>query len=195
MAMLSIILLSTLVSVAGLAGCNREKPAEVHLDRRIAQAPMSTAKGPKPLRLGMGAMITPKEGYVYYYQLKEYLAEKIGRPIDLVDRDNYTEIDKMLEKRELEIGFVCSGPYVEGHDRYGLEIIAVPEVNGVSTYQAYIIVPQKSPAQGVPGTARRQIRFYRSQIQHRHARTHLHARPDARNPQVFLQKGHLHLRP
>ncbi|HLO26367.1 MAG TPA: phosphate/phosphite/phosphonate ABC transporter substrate-binding protein [Geobacteraceae bacterium] len=146
MAMLSIILLSTLVSVAGLAGCNREKPAEVHLDRRIAQAPTSTAKGPKPLRLGMGAMITPKEGYVYYYQLKEYLAEKIGRPIDLVDRDNYTEIDKMLEKRELEIGFVCSGPYVEGHDRYGLEIIAVPEVNGVSTYQAYIIVPQKSPA-------------------------------------------------
>lgn len=149
MARLSKILLSALVSVAalvGLAGCNREKPVEVHLDRKVNMSPMSTSKEPKPLRLGMGAMITPKEGYVYYYQLKEYLAEKIGRPIELVDRDNYTEINKMLEKRELEIGFVCSGPYVEGHARFGLEIIAVPVVNGVPTYQAYIIVPQESPA-------------------------------------------------
>jgi phosphonate transport system substrate-binding protein len=52
----------------------------------------------------------------------------------------------MLEKRELEIGFICSGPYVEGHDRYGLEIVAVPVVNGVPTYQSYIIVPHSSPA-------------------------------------------------
>ena len=145
-AKLSIILLSALVSAAGLTGCSREEPVEVRLDRTTAMAPMSTAKGPEPLRLGMGAMITPKEGYVYYYQLKEFLARKIGRPIELVDRDNYSEIDKMLGTGELEIGFVCSGPYVEGHDRYGLEIIAVPEVNGVSTYQAYIIVPQKSSA-------------------------------------------------
>ena len=143
---ISVILLSTLASVAGLAGCTREEPVEVRLDRRVALATMSSTTGPKPLRLGMGSMITPKEGYVYYYQLKEYLAQKIGRPIELVDRDSYTEIDRMLEKKELEIGFVCSGPYVEGHDRYGLEIVAVPVVNGVPTYQSYIIVPSGSSA-------------------------------------------------
>jgi len=143
MARLSIILLS-LVSV-GLTGCSRKEPLGVHLDRKTALAPMTSTRGPKPVRLGMGAMITPKEGYVYYYQLKEYLAQKIGRPIELVDRSNYSEINKMLETGELEISFVCSGPYVEGHDRYGLEIIAVPVVNGVATYHAYIIVPSDSP--------------------------------------------------
>jgi phosphonate transport system substrate-binding protein len=127
-------------------GCNRDKSVEVRLDRNIGMKAMSSGKGPKPLRLGMGAMITPRDGYVYYYQLKDYLAGKIGRPIELVDRDNYTQINQMLEKGELEIGFVCSGPYVEGHDKYGLEIIAVPEVNGTATYNAYIIVPAASPA-------------------------------------------------
>ena len=146
MARLSALLLSLLAAAAGLTGCSRQEPVAVHLEKKTPLAPVSTAGGPKPIRLGMGAMITPKEGYVYYYELKEYLARKIGRPIELVDRNNYSEINKMLETGELEFGFVCSGPYVEGHDRYGLEIIAVPEVNGVSTYHSYIIVPQEIPA-------------------------------------------------
>ncbi len=141
---LSVAALSALALLVVLAGCKREKPAEVRLDRRIDLAAMSSAKGPKPLLLGMGAMITPKEGYVYYYQLKEYLAGKIGRPIELVDRDTYAQINAMLKQRELELAFVCSGPYVEGHDSYGLELVAVPEVSGTPTYRAYIIVPEDS---------------------------------------------------
>jgi phosphonate transport system substrate-binding protein len=134
---------------AGFSGCNREEPVMVRLDRAIVQTPSSSARGPKPLRIGMGAMITPKEGYAHYHQLAEYLARKIGRPIELVDRDNYTQINKMLQNRELEVSFVGSGLYAEGHGSYGLEIIAVPEVNGTSTYHAYIIVPKESSARNL----------------------------------------------
>lgn len=132
--------------IAGLPGCSRKDSVEVRLDSTQTQSALSSTRGPKPLRIGMGAMITPKEGYLYYQELKAYLAEKIGRPIELVDRDNYSQMKKMLANRELEISFVGSGLYVEGHDTHGLEIIAVPEMNSATTYYAFIILPKDSPA-------------------------------------------------
>jgi phosphonate transport system substrate-binding protein len=127
-----------------LAGCTREEPTRVNLTNSKVMTPTSSVKGPEPIKIGMGAMITPKEGYAYYYQMKEYLAQKIGWPVELVDRDTYDQIAKALKSDELNVAFVCSGPYVEGHDSYGLKIVAVPVVNGTPTYHAYIIVHQKS---------------------------------------------------
>lgn len=95
----------------------------------------------------MGAMITPKEGFLYYKQLKEYIEKRLGQPVQLVDRGNYDEMNRLLETGDIDAAFVCSGPYVEGKERFGLQLLAMPLVKGKPLYHSYIIVPLNSPAQ------------------------------------------------
>jgi phosphonate transport system substrate-binding protein len=94
----------------------------------------------------MGAMITPRAGYVYYQRLKGYIEKRLGQPVQLVDRGNYAEMNRLLEEGGVDIAFVCAGPYVEGKQRFGLELLAMPLVKGKPVYHSYIIVPLDSPA-------------------------------------------------
>lgn len=138
------VLLAVLLLAHGLWGCGKQEARVVSLGHRTPLRPQSSATTAKPLRLGMGAMITPKDGYLYYHKLKLYLEEKLGRPVQLVDRDNYDQLLKLLRQGELDASFICAGPYVEGHEKFGLEILAMPLVDGVPQYYAYIIVPKDS---------------------------------------------------
>jgi len=129
-----------------LASCRKQEPSQP--DREPAQTlqpRLSTARV-KPLRIGMGAMLTPKEGFVYYRQLKGYIEKRIGQPVQLVDRGNYDEMNSLLETKDVDAAFVCSGPYVEGRERFGLQLLAMPLVKGQPVYHSYIIVPVGSPA-------------------------------------------------
>lgn len=125
--------------------CNRTEPPKVKL--KSVDAAKETAELPKqqPLRIGMGAMITPKEGYIYYQRLQGYIEKKIRQPVQLVDRDNYDEMNSLLESGGVDAAFVCAGPYVEGKIKYNLELLAVPLVKGKPLYHSYIIVHKDSP--------------------------------------------------
>jgi phosphonate transport system substrate-binding protein len=61
-----------------------------------------------------------------------------------VDREGYAEINEMLKDGQLEAAFVCSGPYVDGHAQFGLELLAAPQAYGAPVYYSYIIVPRES---------------------------------------------------
>ncbi|MBL0224906.1 MAG: phosphate/phosphite/phosphonate ABC transporter substrate-binding protein [Geobacteraceae bacterium] len=129
------------------AACkNQEQP---QISRTAEQSPQErlSSSTVKPLRIGMGAMITPKEGFIYYRQLSEYIEKKLGHPVQLVDRGNYDEMNRLLETKEIDAAFVCAGPYVEGKERFGMELLAMPLVKGKPVYHSYIIVPAGSPAQ------------------------------------------------
>lgn len=142
-----------------LTGCSDKNAKEVRLEQQHILKRASSASVRTPLRLGMGAMITPKEGYVYYKQLKDYLEEKFDRPIQLVDRENYDQVNKLLESGGLDVAFTCAGPYVEGHEKFGLELLAVPLVNGKPFYHSYIIVPQDSPVRDFAGLRGKSFAF------------------------------------
>lgn len=112
------------------------------------EKPLPNAPAPPnatPLRIGMGAMITPKEGYVYYQRLQGYIQKKLGRPVQLVDRENYDEMNDLLESGGVDIAFVCAGPYVEGNAKFHLELLAMPLVKGRPLYYSYILVHKDSP--------------------------------------------------
>lgn len=94
----------------------------------------------KPFRVAVCSTLSPQEVFRYYRDIIDYIGQKLDAEIELVQRGSFENILGLLEREELDIGFVCSGPYVEGHDRFGLEMIAAPEMNGKSVYYAYIIV-------------------------------------------------------
>ncbi len=112
--------------------------------RQVAR-PAEPRDSPHTLRVAVGAMISPLQTFIHYQQLMAYLGRKVGRPVKLVQRKTYGEINKLLGKGEIEAAFVCSGPYVTGKDAYGLKLLAAPVVQGRPRYRSYLIVKADSP--------------------------------------------------
>jgi len=107
------------------------------------------AAAAEPLRIGLAAMISPKETLVHYKSIMDYVGEKLGQPVEMVQKKTYDEMDAALQKRELDVAFVCSGPYVRDRDRFGAELLVAPQSYGKPVYFAYIIVPKDSKAQAL----------------------------------------------
>ncbi len=110
-----------------------------------SQEPSATAAGDE-LTIAIAGMVTPKDGLEYYLGLAEYVGRKAGRPVRLVHKASYEEVNGMLEDGKIDVAFVCSGPYAKGHDAYGLTLVAAPVVNGKPEYYSYVIAPASSPA-------------------------------------------------
>ncbi len=98
----------------------------------------------KSLRVAIAAMVSPKETFVHYKELLEYLGEKLHREVELVQRKTYGEINELLGDGEIDLAFLCSGPYTTEKSKHGFELLATPEINGSHFYQAYLIVNEKS---------------------------------------------------
>jgi phosphonate transport system substrate-binding protein len=107
--------------------------------------PVTPPVGQQHLRVAVAAMVSPKETFVHYRELLEYLGEKLNQEVELVQRKTYGEINELLGKGEIDLAFLCSGPYATEKDKYGFELLATPEINGSHFYQAYLIVNEKSP--------------------------------------------------
>lgn len=133
----------------GITGCE-ERDANKYVDLEkgetlaLAGEKKLSLKG-NPLRIAIGSMITPREGYVYYKKLLDYIEERIGRPVKYVDRDNYSEVNSLLKTGEIDVAFVCGRPYVDGHDEFGLELLVAPQIKGKTVYHSYFIVHIDSP--------------------------------------------------
>ena len=54
-------------------------------------------------------------------------------------------IPEMRALKNIDVAFVCSGPYVDGHDAFGLELLVAPRAYGGAVYYAYIIAARDSP--------------------------------------------------
>lgn len=59
------------------------------------------------------------------------------------------EINDLVREGNVTLAMVCTNPYVEGQEDFGMQALVVPEVNGEAVYYSYLIVPQDSPATGL----------------------------------------------
>ena len=117
------------------------------------------ALGAEPFKIGLAAMISPKETITHYKSIMDYVGSKLGRPVEMVQKKTYDEMDAALQKRELDVAFVCSGPYVRDRDRFGAELLVAPQSYGKPVYYAYIIVPKSSPAKALADLAGKRFGF------------------------------------
>ena len=111
--------------------------------------PVAMKKNLPTLRVAVSAMISPKETAIYYQELIDYLAAKIEHKADLIQRKTYGEVNELLAKRQIDLAFICTGPFVTGADRYGFEAIATPIVRGQPYYHSYLIVNKDSDLQSL----------------------------------------------
>ena len=133
-------------SLVLLFGCTGDNDTlQVDFEKTINVARPETDSGNRRrLKVAVAAMVSPKETFVYYREILQYLSEKLNREVQLVQRKTYGEINELLGKGEIDLAFLCSGPYAAEKDKHGFELLATPEINGSHFYQAYLIVNEKS---------------------------------------------------
>jgi phosphonate transport system substrate-binding protein len=107
--------------------------------------PGEGASGQPTLKVAVGAMVSPKETFVHYRQLLDYLGEKMEMDVELVQRKTYGEISELAGNGGIDLAFICSGPYAAGKGKYGFELLATPEIQGSHFYRSYLIVNRDSP--------------------------------------------------
>lgn len=140
-----------LLTLILLSGCGRDSDAvvvdfnkTVAVDRPISSEPESIQ-----LRVAVAAIISPKETFAYYRQLLDYIGQKMGSEIQFIQRKTYGEINELLARGQIDLAFICSGPYVVGKDKHGFELIATPEVQNSHFYHSYLIVNKNSNFQNL----------------------------------------------
>jgi len=110
---------------------------------------VGTVYAEEAIKIGVAAMISPKETSKYYTDMLNYVGEKIGRKVEIVQKENYDEMDALLEKGSVNLAFICSGPYVKDKQKFGAELLVAPQSYGKPFYNAYIIVPLDSSAKSM----------------------------------------------
>jgi phosphonate transport system substrate-binding protein len=136
-------LLSALVVTSG---CGREGDAVVvDFDKTVAvDRPVSSEPESIQLKVAVAAIISPKETFAYYRQLLDYIGQRLGQEIQFIQRKTYGEINELLARGQIDLAFICSGPYVVGKEKHGFELLATPEVQNSHFYHSYLIVNKSS---------------------------------------------------
>ncbi|MDF1614440.1 phosphate/phosphite/phosphonate ABC transporter substrate-binding protein [Desulfurivibrio dismutans] len=134
----------------GFTGCAREQPdqqtesARINLDDLI-NLPEPAAEQPfESLKLAVAAIISP-QGTVYSYRpLQAYMEQQLGKPVQLVQRRTYQEVNELLAQGLVDVAFVCTGPFISGLEEGTMELLVVPQVEGKVTYQGMFITAANS---------------------------------------------------
>jgi phosphonate transport system substrate-binding protein len=135
-----------LILFFGISGCRERE--ELPRVRLWALAPpeiiQAEGGGLAPLRFAVALTISPQEGYRLYGDLSEVLGQKIGRPVHLILRRTFSEVNDLVRSREADLAQLCSRGFLQGRADFGLIAVAVPVVDGQTSHPSYVIVSAES---------------------------------------------------
>ncbi len=122
-------------------GCSRDKSEVKEIDSTQSKRRAAAAGLEKPkLYVAIAAMISPSETFNLYGGLVRYISRKIGLPIAFKQRKTYEEVNELLERKQIDLAFICTGAYIWAAKTFPIELLAVPVVENQPYYRALIIV-------------------------------------------------------
>lgn len=140
-----------LLSLVALYGCSRDSDAvTIDFDKTIVvERPKSGISQKGTLNVAVAAMISPKETFSYYHDLLDFIGAKMDRKVSLIQRKTYGEVNELFKTGQVDLAFICSGPYAVEKEKYGFEALATPIVREKPFYQSYLIVNKDSTYQNL----------------------------------------------
>jgi phosphonate transport system substrate-binding protein len=132
-----------------LAACSTPQTSAVINLSQLEPLPVEVPTEVVPLRVAVAAIISPKDTLDSYKPMLDYISDKLDRPVELVQRRTYAEINELIKNGEVDLAFVCTSAYVIGAREFGMELLAAPQVGGEIVYYSFLIVPADSPAQSM----------------------------------------------
>jgi len=94
----------------------------------------------KTLRVGLTPAFLHDQ-YALLAVWRDYLQQRLKRPVEFVQRDRYRETMDLLQQHKLDFAWICDYPYVAMGNE--VKLLAVPVNQGKSIYRSYLIVPAK----------------------------------------------------
>lgn len=98
----------------------------------------------KEVVFAISPMASPVSTISSYNDFIGYLSEKTGIKVILKQRRKYSEINAFLKTGEAQFASICTGAFLAGKYEFGLELLAIPVINGKTTYNSYVIVNKES---------------------------------------------------
>ncbi|HRQ37030.1 MAG TPA: phosphate/phosphite/phosphonate ABC transporter substrate-binding protein [Chloroflexota bacterium] len=132
-----------------LASCAAPPAAAAVNLSDLQPLPEVSATAVKPLRVAVAAIISPKGTVDSYGPLLDYLSVELERPVELVQRRTYGEVNDLLQSGEVDLAFVCTSAYIVGKRDFEMQLLVAPQVMGGTVYHSLLIVPADSPAQNM----------------------------------------------
>lgn len=143
-----------------LPGCATVEPVpyvDLDMGQPAGEVPTPAAQG--VLRVAVSATLTGREGLFWHRKLLDHLTQATGLRAEFVEPRTYSELDSMLRGGAVDIAFSCAGPYVQGHDEAGIELLAVPEIQGERVFRSYLIVGSDSAVRDLEGLRGKRFAF------------------------------------
>ncbi len=110
---------------------------------------VAEARAMVPVRREIRVGVPPMRNIVAleakYGPLVRYLADRLGRPVELVHEATYPDLTEAFRTNQLDAAFAGSFAYVVAHVEAGVEALARPDYGGVSHYRGVIYVRADSP--------------------------------------------------
>ncbi len=94
--------------------------------------------------IAVAPVISPKASIILYTKLKDYISNKLQKKVEIIYRETYKEINELLLENVCDLAFVCTGAYIKDLMDKGVQILVVPNVNGKTIYNSYIITNAKN---------------------------------------------------
>jgi phosphonate transport system substrate-binding protein len=134
-----------------LAGCGQHEDLPwVSLQPPLKRTGPSPAE-PEALRVGVAPVLSAVASFEHYNPLVSWMASSLGRPTSYVQRGTYHEINELTRRGAVDVAFVCTGPWLLNGE--GLELLAVPEIDGAPHYRAVCLTQRDHEADGFEGLA------------------------------------------
>lgn len=153
------LMLTVIVTMAGvlfLISHGQSQPAiKVNLGEKSAVSQIQTGSSfdSEPadnlLRVAIAGALSPSLTLEYYQELLTYIGQQMGRQVTLLQKPTYAEINDLVRGRRVDMAFVCSLPYLEGKEDFGMELLVAPQMYGKTIYYSYLVVPKESSATGL----------------------------------------------
>lgn len=152
-------LLTFLLAISAGCGLSDRNP---RIDFKDVETPPPVAAvnaDAQALRVGIASVLLPQETAVHYRALANFLGERVGRPVILIQRRSYAEIALLLLNGGADIAFFSSGGYANYSGFDEIEILATQQRMGMPYYQGYIVVAKDSKIDDIADLQGRTIAF------------------------------------
>jgi len=132
-----------LLSAVGLllaVACN-DSAATIDFSQVEEETPTRAAvPSGEAIRMAVAPVLSPLPTFTLYQQLADYLGENLGRQVELVQGKTYAEINDLVKSNDVALALVCTNPYLQGQQDFGMELLVAPLVQGEPYYYSLLIV-------------------------------------------------------
>lgn len=92
------------------------------------------------IRMAVAPVLSPVPTFSLYLELADYMAGELDRPVELIQGKTYEEINNLVKSGEAMLAVVCTNPYLQGREDFGMDALVVPQVHGDTNYYSLLIV-------------------------------------------------------